>query len=79
MLFVCHRFALGRKSSIIQRLLHVLPGDFVGIADGFGGRGGDAAELIVINQLLDRRMIAADRAEWFQGSANAVAPEIHSS
>ena len=31
--------------------------------------GGDAAELIAINQLLDRRMIAADLEEWFQGAA----------
>lgn len=28
---------------------------------------GDAAELIVINQLLDRRIVATDRAEQFQG------------
>ena len=30
-------------------------GDFVKIADGFGGRRGDAAELTVINQLRDGR------------------------
>ena len=52
---------LDAEARIIQRLLHVLHGHFVRIADGFGGRGLDAAELIVINQLLDRRIVAADR------------------
>ncbi len=53
---------LDAEARIIQRLLHVLHGDFVGIADGLGGGGLDAAELIVINQLLDRRVVTTDRA-----------------
>ena len=66
---------LDAELRIIQRLLHVLHGDFVGIADGFGRRGLDAAELIVINQLLDRWVVAADRTEGFQGLANVASLE----
>ena len=44
----------------------------------FRGGGLDAVEWIAINQLLDRRMIATDRAEWFRATSSPFhfAPEL---
>ena len=55
-----HVHDLDVEARIIERLLHVLHGDLVGIAGGFRLRH-DAAEGLVINQFLDRRLFAANR------------------
>ena len=47
---------------LVERLLHFLHGHLVGIPHGHRGFRRDAAELFVINQRRDRRLLAADRA-----------------
>src|SRR5207247_1662202 len=64
------------EARIVQGLFHVVHGHFVGIYPGSHRFGGDAAELIVIDQFVDGGVVATERAVRVAAQFEFLEPHI---